>query len=74
MGMDNSFKERIESEGRATSNISNNNLVCKDCIYRFNDKYDSRKTSVCEIYPDFPENYKPDKVLGGGKCDEYVKQ
>lgn len=38
--------------------ITNDDLVCRDCIYRLNDN-----TSECEWY-----DVKPSKVLNGGKC------
>lgn len=38
--------------------ITNDDLVCRDCIYRFNNN-----TSECEWY-----DVKPAKVLDGGKC------
>ena len=48
--------------------ITNNDLVCKDCIYRFNDSETIGNTSKCEWY-----DTKPDKVLNGSICEMYIK-
>lgn len=64
----NELKKRIISEQQCASRITNDNLVCQDCIYRYDDSVKFGNTSVCEIY-----DIKPNKVLKGGICDEYVK-
>lgn len=57
------FKERIESEAKAAMPIRNENLVCKDCILKFDDSEIPGNTSKCEVY-----DSKPNEVLLGEKC------
>ena len=71
------FEDRIESEAKSASPIRCKDLVCKDCVFTFNDndpfKYgttdkDGRPygpTSSCYKY-----DVKPFKVLLGGGCDK----
>ena len=63
------FEKRIESEQMCMKRITNNDLVCKDCIFKFDDSIRLGNTSICEAYP-----VKPSKVLLGGDCDEYAKE
>lgn len=42
--------------------IKNQDLVCKDCIYRM------ERTDICKKYP----YIKPYRVLDGGSCDYRV--
>lgn len=44
--------------------VTNNGLVCKDCAH----KCDECPVGKCAKY-----NVKPNRVLLGGKCDEYEK-
>ncbi len=44
--------------------VSNDNLICRDCIYR-NDE----KAGVCKMYP----NIKPNTIFEKGKCREYIR-
>lgn len=44
--------------------VSNDNLICRDCIYR-NDE----KPGVCKMY----QNIKPDTVFEKGECKEYIR-
>lgn len=60
------LRDRIESEARACRRITNNDLVCKDCIYRLDDSVILGNTSRCKKY-----SWKPNKVSVGGECDEY---
>lgn len=60
------FKDRQESEARAAVRITNEDLVCRDCIYKLDDSVILGNTSRCKRYP-----WKPDKVSLGGECDEY---
>ena len=79
--MESKIEERIKNESMACKTIKNKNLVCKDCMFRFDDS-DPRKnltyndegrlyapTSICEKYEE-----KPNKVLLGKECDEYAKE
>ena len=63
---DKNYQDRIESEARAAKQITNDDLVCKDCIFKDHPK---KKTVMCLIY-----NRKPNEVLLGGECDRYVKE
>lgn len=63
MPNDADFKKRIESEAKATMPIRNDDLVCKDCIYKYDDSERPGNTSKCEVYDD-----KPNDILGGGNC------
>lgn len=49
--------------------ITNNDLVCKDCRYRFKDEEMPSNTSKCVKY-----EIKPDEVLDGGECIKYDKE
>lgn len=44
--------------------VSNDNLICRDCIYR-NDE----KAGICKMY----QNGKPDSVFEKGECSRHVK-
>ena len=67
--MSKDYKKRIESEQQCMKRITNNDLVCKDCIYKFDDSMKLGNTSVCEVY-----DVKPGKVLLGGDCNRYSKE
>lgn len=58
-----SIEERVKSEARATKRITNNDLVCKDCIYKFYHPNKPEKTAKCEAYKS-----KPSSILLGGNC------
>lgn len=62
--------ERVRSEAEAIVRITNDDLVCKNCVCRYDDGTIFGNTSKCEKYP----VKKPIQILLGGKCDEYVKQ
>lgn len=63
-------KKIIKSEQKAICRITNNDLVCKDCLQRLDDSILFGNTSRCEHYT----ICKPLEVLDGGNCDEYVKE
>lgn len=50
--------------------ISNQDLVCRDCLYRYDDRVIWGNTSKCEMY----ETVKPSTVIDGGKCELYDKE
>ena len=58
------LKERYESEARACRRITNEDLVCKDCIYALDDSVIPGNTSRCKRY-----SWKPDTVSVGGDCE-----
>ena len=64
-----SFENRIKSEARATGRITNQDLICRDCVSRFDDRIRLGNTSTCKEYRD-----KPNSVLLGGHCDKYKKE
>lgn len=64
------MEKRIQSEQQAIKGTTNDDLVCKDCLLRLDDKLILGNVSKCEQYPDC----KPVRVLLGGKCDEYIKE
>lgn len=64
------IEKRIQSEAQATVRITNNDLVCKDCLLRLPDDVILGNTSKCEAYP----VCKPNKVLLGGECDDRIKE
>lgn len=57
------LKERIKSESRATRRITNNDLVCKDCVYKFDDSKKFGNTSRCQAF-----KWKPSNIVAGGNC------
>ena len=69
MANDNNLKKRIVSEQQCMRRITNDELVCKTCIYKYDDTVKLGNTSVCEMY-----DVKPDEVFLGGDCDEYKKE
>ena len=67
--MKNSMEDRIKSEAWATGRITNQDLVCRDCSSKYDDRIKLGNTSTCKEYKE-----KPNKVLLGGKCDKYKKE
>ncbi len=68
--MKNSIDEKFKKDKLRFNLITNNNLMCKDCLYRYDDKDMPCNVSSCEVY----QNMKPVTVLDGGNCDEYIKE
>lgn len=64
--MKNFLDEKFEKDKLKFNLITNNDLVCKDCISRYEDKDMPCNTSKCAKF-----SIKPFKVLDGGKCNEY---
>ena len=64
------FEDRIKSEQQAITRVSNDTLVCKDCIMRYDDAVIFGNTSKCEMYP----VCKPAEILLGGKCKLFLKE
>ena len=63
------MKDRIESE-QTMQRITNQDMVCKDCLLALDDTVIFGNSSRCELYQDC----KPYQVLLGGKCDEYIQK
>ena len=66
--MNSDFQNRTKSEQKCMRRITNNDLKCKDCLYRYDDTVKLGNTSICEMY-----NPKPNKVILGEDCDLYDK-
>lgn len=62
----NNFSNRIMSEQRCASRISNDDLVCKTCVHKFDDSVVYGNTSICMIY-----EIKPNEIILGGQCKYY---
>ena len=60
------MKKRIASEQLCMKRITNNDLVCKDCLFAYDDSIKLGNTSTCDKF-----NIKPSEVLVGGDCSEY---
>ena len=58
--------KRVTSEQQCMRRVTNDDLVCKTCIHKFDDSVKLGNTSVCEVF-----DLKPGKVLVGGDCSEY---
>lgn len=63
------FEERVESESESTRRVTNDNMVCKDCVYKVDDIVNFGNTSKCLLY-----GAKPNKVILGKKCEGYMKE
>lgn len=60
------MKKRIASEQQCMKRITNDDLVCKDCTFAYDDSVKLGNTSTCDKF-----TVKPNQVLVGGDCDEY---
>ena len=63
------INEKFQKDKLKFSLITNDDLVCKDCRNRFEDKEMPCNTSKCTKY-----KMKPDEVFDGGECNEYSKE
>ena len=64
----NSLDEKFKEDKLEFNQVTNEDLVCKDCTYVWPDNDITGNTSKCDMY-----SIKPSKVLKGGECDEYEK-
>ena len=66
------LKDRIENEAKACIGACNANVVCADCVQRYDDSLIPANATKCEAYP----NGKPLAIVFGEtkECDEYVKE
>ena len=60
------FERRIKSESKAAIRVTNKSLVCKDCLFKYNDDVKLGNISKCAVY-----KAKPNLILLGGKCEFY---
>lgn len=65
------LEKRIQSEARAAMRVTNDALVCRDCVYRWDDSTIYGNTSQCQQYPNYS---KPNYVLVGYGCFKYKKE
>lgn len=63
------LKNRVVSEQQCMKRITNDDLVCKDCTFKYDDTVKLGNTSACEKF-----DVKPAEVLLGGDCIEYEKE
>ena len=62
----NPLDEKFKRDKLKFNQIKNENLVCKDCIKKYDDIEMPCNTSKCEAFV-----RKPNEVLNGGDCIEY---
>lgn len=60
---------KFKNEKMKCERLTNNELVCKNCLYALDDSKDTNNTYECKKFIE-----KPDKVLIGGECIEYKKK
>lgn len=60
--------EKFKNDEMKFNVIKNENLVCKDCYWKKDDKLVPANVCRCNAY-----NIKPMEVLNGGECDKYIK-
>lgn len=65
----NSLDEKFKKDKLKFEPIKNKDLVCKDCIKKYDDTELPCNTSKCEAFV-----IKPNEVLDGGDCDEYEQE
>lgn len=58
--MENDLQSHIDDEAKSARHVTNDDLVCNDCLLAFEDVSGS-----CAVYP-----IKPANVLNGGECKE----
>lgn len=66
---ENKYEDRIESESESRHRTTNEDMVCKDCVYKVDDTVNFGNTSKCLLY-----GAKPNKVILGKKCEGYMKE
>lgn len=65
----NSLDEKFQNDQMKFELVTNKDLICKDCIKKYDDTNLPCNTSKCEAF-----DVKPDEVLDGGDCIEYVQE
>ena len=65
----NSLDEKFQKDQMKVGQIKNKDLICKDCIKKYDDTELPCNTSQCEAF-----DVKPDEVLDGGDCIEYKEE
>lgn len=64
---DEEIKRRLSSEQHAMGRVTNNDMVCKDCVFRMDDSVIYGNSSRCQVV-----GLKPADVIMGGSCEDYV--
>lgn len=62
----NPLDEKFKKDKLKMEPIKNKDLICKDCIKKYDDTNMPCNTSKCEAF-----KIKPNEVLDGGDCIEY---
>ena len=62
----NPLDEKFKNDDLKFEQITNKDLICKDCKKKYDDTNMPCNTSKCEAF-----SVKPDEVLDGGDCIEY---
>ncbi len=62
----NALDEKFKNDELKFEQITNKDLVCKNCRKKYDDTNMPCNTSKCEAF-----NMKPDEVLDGGDCIEF---
>lgn len=57
-------KERVISEAMGFKRITNEDMVCKNCIYCWDDSKIYGNSTKCDCFP----IAKPNHVVDGGRC------
>lgn len=65
----NPLDEKLKDEKLFMVRITNNDLICKNCQFRYDDKDIPANTSTCEWYM-----LKPGEILDGGDCSLFEKE
>lgn len=65
----NTIDEKFKNDKLKFEVIKNENLVCKDCQYKYDDTEMPCNTSKCAKFP-----VKPNEVIDGGDCHEYKEK
>lgn len=58
--------EKFRGDELKMERLTNADLVCRDCIFAFDDSKVPGNISKCGKY-----GWKPAEIMLGGKCDEY---
>ena len=65
----NPLNEKFKKDKLSFARITNKDLVCRDCLSRFNDEDLPCNTSKCAVF-----EIKPSEVLNGEDCDFYENE
>ena len=65
------YEKRIEDESLGGKYYDNSDMVCKDCIFRYDTSMYISNSSRCEIFTEL----KPLEVIfENAECSEYIKE